>query len=117
MPQRLKGSKYTQSQPNNGMVGYEGTWYKREFGAGCNLKSRKGPQGNGYGKRYGTKQKKGTGKSYRQNGTQNQIYYTTQRLRKNSQYLPTKGTSNGKDGNGGDEGKDDKRKFKNSKYD
>ena len=28
-----------------------------------------------------------------------------------------KGTINGQDGNGGDEGKDDKRKFRNSKYD
>ena len=46
-----------------------------------------------------------------------QIYYTTQELRKNGQYLPMKGTRNGQDGNGGDEGKDDKRKFLNSKYD
>ena len=65
VPQRLKDSKYTQSQPNNWMVGYEGTWYRREFGAGYNPKGRKWPQGNGYGKRYGTKEKKGTGKSYR----------------------------------------------------
>ena len=28
-----------------------------------------------------------------------------------------KGTGNGQDGNGGDEGKDDRRKFRNSKYD
>ena len=28
-----------------------------------------------------------------------------------------KGTTNGQDGSGGDEGKDDKRKFRNSKYD
>ena len=117
VPQRLKDSKYTQSQPNNWMVGYEGTWYKREFGAGYNPKGRKWPQGNGYGKRYGTKEKKGTGKSYRQNGTQSQIYYTTQESRKNDQYFPMKGTGNGQDGNRGDEGKDDKRKFKNSKYD
>ena len=67
--------------------------------------------GNGYGKRYGTKEKKGTGRSCRQNGTQSQIYYTTQESRKNGQYLPTKGTGNGQDGDGGDEGKDDKRKF------
>ena len=117
VPQRLKDSKYTQSQPNNGMVEYEGTWYRRKFGAGYNPKSRKWPQGNGYGKWYGTKEKKGTGRSYRQNGTQSQIYYTTQESRKNGQYLPMKGTSNGQDGNGGDEGKDDKRKFKSSKCD
>ena len=117
VPQRLKDSKYTQSQPNNWMMGYEGTWYRKKFGAGYNPKDRKWPQGNGYGKRYGTKENKGTGKSYRQNGTQSQTYYTTLELRKNGQYLPMKGTSNGQDGSGGDEGRDDKRKFRNSKYD
>ena len=42
VPQILKDSKYTQSQPNNWMAGYEGTWYRKEFGA------RYGPKdGNG----------------------------------------------------------------------
>ena len=99
------------------MVGYKGTWYGRKFGAGYNLRNRKWPQENGYGKRYSTKEKKGAGRSYRQNGTQSQIYYTTQELRKNGRYLPTKGTRNGQDGDGGDEGKDDKRKFKSSIHD
>ena len=63
VPQRLKDSKYTQSQPNNWTAGNEGTWYRREFGAGYNPKGRKWLQGNSYGKRYGTKEKKGTGKS------------------------------------------------------
>ena len=72
---------------------------------------------NGYGKRYGTKEKKRTDKSYRPNGTQSQTYYTTQGPRKNGKYLPMKGISNGQDGNGGDKDRDDKRKFKNSKYD
>ena len=34
VPQRLKDSKYTQSQPNNWTTGYEGTWYRKEFGQG-----------------------------------------------------------------------------------
>ena len=63
VPQRLKHSKNTQGQPNNWMVGYEGTWYRREFGAGYNPKGRNWAQVNGYGKRYGTKEKKGTAKS------------------------------------------------------
>ena len=116
-PQRLKDSRYTQIQPYNWMAGYEGTWYRKEFGAGYNLKDKKWPQGNGYGKRYGTTEKKRTGKSYRQNGTQSQTYYTTQESKKNGQYLPMKDTSNGQDGNRGDEGRDDKRKLRNSKYD
>ena len=59
VPQRLKDSKYTQSQPNNWMAGYEGTWYRREFGVGYNPKGRKWLQGNGYGKRYVLKKRKG----------------------------------------------------------
>ena len=89
-PQRLNDSKYTQSQPN-WMTGYEGTWYRKEFGAGYTSKDRKWPQGNGYGKRYGTREKKRTDKSYRPNGTQSQTYYTTQEPRKNGKYLPMKG--------------------------
>ena len=42
VPQRLKDSKYTQSQPNNWMAGYEGTWYRKEFGAGYNPTDRNG---------------------------------------------------------------------------
>ena len=64
-----------------------------------------------------SREKKRTDKSCRQSGTQSQTYYTTQESRKNGQYLPMKGTSNGQDGSGGDEGKNDKRKFRNSKYD
>ena len=116
-PQRLKDSKYTQNQPNNWTAGNEGTWYSKEFGAGYNPKGKKLPQGDGYGKRYGTREKRRTDKSYGQNGIQSQTYYITQELRKNGQYLPTKGTGNGQDGNWGDEGRDDKRKFRNSKYD
>ena len=43
VPQRLKDSKYTQSQPNYWMAGYEGTWYRKEFGAGYSPKDRKWP--------------------------------------------------------------------------
>ena len=35
----------------------------------------------------------------------------------NGKYLPAKGPGNGQDGNGGDEGRDDKMKFRNTKYD
>ena len=99
------------------MAGYEGTWYEKEFGAGYNPKDRKWPQGNGYGRKYGTGEKKGTYRSYKPNGTQSQVYYMTQGPKRNGRYLPTKGSGNGQGGNGGDEGRDDKRKFGNSKYD
>ena len=113
-PQRLKDSRYTQSQPNYWMAGYEGTWYGKEFGAGYSPKDRKWPQGNGYGREYGTGKKKRTDRSYESNSIQSQVYYTTQGPRRNGRYLP-KGTNNGQGGNGGDESGDDKRKFRNSK--
>ena len=57
------------------------------------------------------------GKSYKPNGAQSQTYYTTQGPRRNVKYLPAKGPGNGHNGNGGDEGRDDKKKFRNTKYD
>ena len=57
------------------------------------------------------------GKSYKSNGTQSQTYYTTQGPRRNDKYLPVKVPGNGQDGNGGDEGRDDKKKLRNTKYD
>ena len=100
VPRRLKDGKYTQSQPSYWMAGYEGTWYGKEFGAGYRPKDRKWPQGNGYGTEYCTGKKKGTDISYRPNGTQSQVYYTTQGQRRNGRYLPTKGTSNEQGGRG-----------------
>ena len=100
VPQGLKDNKYTQSHPNDWMMGYKGTWYRKEFGAGYSLKDRRWPQENAYGKRCGIREKKRTDKSYRPNGTQSQTYYTTQGPRKNGKYLPMKGTGNGQDVNG-----------------
>ena len=116
-PQGLKDSKYTQSQPNYWAAGHEGTWYRKEFGAGYSPKDRKWPRENGYGREYGTGRKKRMDRSYKPSSTQSQVYYTMQIPRRNGRHLPTKGTNNGQDGNRGDEGRDDKRKFKNSKYD
>ena len=88
MPRRLRDSKFTQSQPYYWSTEYEGARYEKEFGPGYNPKDRKWPQGNGYGKRYGTGEKKKTEKSYKPSGTQNPAYYTTQGPRKNGRYLP-----------------------------
>ena len=99
------------------MDGHEEAWYRKEFGARYSLKDRKWPRENGHGKEYGTGKKKRTDKSYKPNSNQSQVYYTMQKPRRKGRHLPTKGTNNGQDGNGEDEGRDDKRKFKNSKYD
>ena len=117
VPRRPKDSRYSQRQPSYWETEYEGVSYEKELGAGYNPKKREWPQGNGNRKRYGTGEKKETGKSYKSNGAQSQTYYTTQGQRRNGRYLPEKGSGNGQDGNGGDEGRDDKKKFRNTKYD
>ena len=117
IPRRPRDRRYSQRQPNYWVTEYEGTRYEKKLGAGYNPKEKKWPQGNGYRKRYGTGEKKETGKFYKSNGAQSQTYYTTQGPRRNGRYLPAKGPGNGQDGNGGDEGRDDKKKFRNTKYD
>ena len=117
VPRRPIDSRYSQKQSSYWLTEYEGVRYKKELGAGYNSKEKKWPQGNGYGKRYGTGKEKETGKSYKSNGTHSQTYYTTQGPRRNGRHLPAKGPGNGQDGSGGDEGRDDKKKFRNTKYD
>ena len=50
IPQRIKDGKNTQSHPNNGMVGYEGTWYRRKFGQDITPKVGNGLKGMAMGK-------------------------------------------------------------------
>ena len=58
-PQRLKDSKYTQSQPKNWMMGHEGTWYRKEFGAGYTSKIADGLKEMAMGKDMVPKKRKG----------------------------------------------------------
>ena len=59
MSQRLKDSKYIQSQPNNWMVGYEGTWYRKEFGAEYTPKVGNGLKEKAMGKGMVLKKRRG----------------------------------------------------------
>ena len=100
IPRRPRDGRYSQRPPNYWVTEYEGARYEKELGAGYNPKEKKWPQGNGYRKRYGTGEKKETGKSYKSNRAQSQTYYTTQGPRRNGRYLPAKGPGNGQNGNG-----------------
>ena len=117
VPRRPRDSRYGQGQPSYCLTEYEGAWYEKESGVEYNPREKKWPQGNGYRKRYGTGKEKQTSKSYKSNGAKSQAYYTTQGPRRNDRYLPAKGPGNGQDGNREDEGRDDKKKFRNTKYD
>ena len=93
----------------------KGLGIERNLGQGITLKRRNGPKGIVMERNMVLEKK--MVKSYKPNGAQSQIYYTTQGPRRNGKYLPVKGPGNGQGGNGGDEGRDDKKKFRNTKYD
>ena len=77
-------------------------------------------QGNGYGKKYGTEDKKRQGKVYRASGPQGHTHYTNHRNRESVKFTPSRGIyggPRGDDGNGGDKGNGDKKKYRNTNYD
>ena len=52
-------------------------------------------QGNGYGKKYGTEDKKRLGKAYRASGTQGHTHYTNLRSRESAKFTPSRGIGGG----------------------
>ena len=77
-------------------------------------------QGNDYGKKYGTGDKKRQGRVYEASGTQSHTDYTTYKDRETAKYTPSRGISGGQrgdDGNGGDKGNGDRKKYRSTKYD
>ena len=55
--------------------------------------------------------------AYRTDRTQPQSYNTAYRSQRQSSYFPTKNTGNEQGGNGGDEDKNDKKKYRNTRVD
>ena len=84
---------------------------KRNLGQGVTLKRKNGDKGMAIERDMVLEKKK------RWVSPTSQTYYTTQGPRRNGKYLPAKGPGNGQDQNGGDEGRDDKKKLRNTKYD
>ena len=83
----------------------KGLGIERNLGQGITLKRRSGPKRIDI-ERYMILEKK-----------KRWVIPTSQGPRRNGKYLPVKGPGNGQDGNGGDEGRDDKKKFRNTEYD
>ena len=76
-------------------------------------------QGNGYGKKYGTEDKKRQGTVYRASGTQSHTHYTNHRNRESVKFTPSRGIGGGQrgdDGSGGDKGNGDREEYKNTNY-
>ena len=123
---RPKDDRYAQGQIyswNKGYVKHEywnGHRPRYSYGPDYGHENKNWGQGNGYGKRYGTEDRKRPGKVYRATGTQGHTHYTNHRNRESVKFTPSReigGGQRGDDGNGGDMGNGDRKKYRNTNYD
>ena len=76
------------------------------------LKERRRTQWGGYGKQYGTGGERKGNQAYRTDGTQTQGCNTAYESQRQGSYFPTRSTGNGQGGDGGDEDRNDKKKYR-----
>ena len=76
------------------------------------LKERRRTQWGGYGKQYGTGGERKGNQAYRTDRTQTQGHNIAYESQRQGNYFPTRSTGNGQDGNGGDEGRNDRKKYR-----
>ena len=78
------------------------------------MKEKRRTQWGGYGKQYGTGGERKSNQTYRTDGTQTQSRNTAYETQKQGSYFPTKSTGKGQCGNGGDEDRNDKKRYRNT---
>ena len=76
------------------------------------LKERRRTQWGGYGKQYGTGGERKGNQAYRTDGTQTRGRSTVYESQRQGNYFPTRSTGNGQGGNGGDEDRNDIKKYR-----
>ena len=76
------------------------------------LKEKWRTQWGGYGRQYGTGGERKSNQTYRTDRTQTQGCNTAYESQRQGSYFPTKSTGNGQGGNGGDEDRNDKKKYR-----
>ena len=112
IPQHLMGAQKGQaSHPplvvtNRGDVSWRGQ--RKRYP----LKEKRRTQWGGYGRQYGTGGERKSNQAYRTDGTQTQGCNTAYESQRQGSYFPTKSTGNGQGGNGGDEDRNDKKKYR-----
>ena len=114
-PQHLMGAQKDQA-PHPPMVvtnRRDGGW--RGQGKRYPLKERRRTQWGGYGKQYGTGGEGKSNQTYKADRTQTQGRNTAYESQRQGSYFPTKSTGNGQDGNGGDEDRNDKKKYRDTR--
>ena len=114
-PQHLMGAQNGQA-PHPPMIvtnREDGSW--RSQGKRYPLKERWKTQWGGYGKQYGTGGKRRSDQTYGTDRTQTQTCNTAYESQRQGSYFPTKNTGNGQGGNGGDEDRNDKKKYRDTR--
>ena len=113
-PQYLMGAQKGQAPHPPMVVTNRGDGGWRGQGKRYPLMERWRNQWGGYGKQYGTSGERKSNQTYRTDRTQAQGCNTAYESQGQSSYFPTKSTGNGQGGNGGDEDRNDKRKYRNT---
>ena len=114
-PQHLMGAQKDQV-PHPPMVMTnrgDGGW--RGPGKRHPLKEKRRTQWGGNGKQYGTGGERKSNQTYKADRTQTQGRNTTYESQRQGSYFPTKSTGNGQGGNGGDEDRNDKKKYRDTR--
>ena len=112
IPQQLMGVQKGQTPhpplvvTNRGDVSWKGQ------GKRYPLKEKRKMQWGGYGRQYSTGGERKTSQTSRTDRTQTQSRNTVYESQRQGSYFPTKSTGNGQGGNGGDEDRNDKKKYR-----
>ena len=111
-PQHLMGAQKDQAPHPPMVVTNRGDGGWRGQGKRYPLKERRRTQWGGYGKQYGTGGEGKSNQAYKADRTQTQGQNTAYESQRQGSYFPTKSTGNGQGGNGGDEDRNDKKKYR-----
>ena len=111
IPQYLMGAQKGQAPHPPLVVTNKGDVNWRGQGKRYPLKEKRRTQWGGYGKQYDTGGKRKGNQAYRTDGTQTQGHNTAYESQRQGNYFPTRSTGNGQGGNGGDEDRNDKKKY------
>ena len=91
---------------NKGDVSWRGQ------GKRYSLKEKRRTQWGGYGKQYGTGGERKSNQAYRTDGTQTQGHNTAYESQRQGSYFPARSIRNGQGVNGGDEDRNDRKKYR-----
>ena len=112
IPQYLMGAQKGQAPHPPLVVTNKGDVSWRGQGKRYPLKEKRRTQWGGYGKQYGTGGERKGNQAYRTDGTQTQSRNTAYESQRQGNYFPTRSTGNGQGGNGGDEDRNDRKKYR-----